>query len=404
MANSKTQLAVGLDLGSTATRVVICALEGEGIRFLGCGEAPVQQAWNRSRLAEPAALAGSVRIALREAELRAQASPDAAVVGIGGSVTGINSRGLYEFGRRREIEADDLRYAVELGARVRLEDDRQVLQICPQDFTVDGRAGYRNPKGIVCARLEANVHVVTASYQEHEGIVSALHQANLAVEESIFEGIAAAYACVLPEDRARGVAVIDIGAQSTQVAVYDGDALLLAAVIPVAADHMTRDLSWLLKVNYEDAENLKRQYGCAVTGLVSDHTLIDVPTAEGRGVREAPLHQLNEILEARAEELFEKVYAEVLRVGMEQSLLEGAVLTGGGAQLSGMCDVAERMLNCQARNGLTTGVEGWPRELDSPVWSVAAGLTMYSGRLKTTRAGKRPTGRVAGGLVGLIAR
>src|SRR5206468_12450328 len=132
------------------------------------------------------------------------------------------------------------------------------------DFTVDGRAGYRNAKGIPCSRLEANVHVVTASMQEHDGIVAALHQAHLGVEESIFEGVAAAYAAVLPEDRARGVVVIDIGAQSTQLAVYDGDALLLAAAIPVAADHLTRDIAWLLKINYEDAENIKRQYGCAV--------------------------------------------------------------------------------------------------------------------------------------------
>lgn len=403
MAGNKHKLAVGLDLGSTGTRAVICALEEDSIRFLGHGEAPVH-AWNRARLAEPAALADSIRFALHEAELRAQVSPESAVIGIGGSVEGMNSRGLYEFGRRREIEADDLRYAIELGARVRLEDDRQVLQICPQDFTVDGRAGYRNPKGILCARLEANVHVVTASMHEHEAIVAALHQAHLAAEESIFEGIAAAYATVIPEDRARGVAVVDIGAQSTHLAVYDGDALLLALSVPVGGDHMTRDVSWLLKVNYEDAENLKRQYGCAVTGLVSDNSFIDVPTAEGRGVREAPLRQLNEILEARAEEIFERVQAEILRVGMEQSLLEGVVLTGGGAILSGMCDVAERMLNCQARNGLATGIENWPRELDTPTWSVAAGLTMYSGRLKVRRDWKRASGKTTGGLAGMVSR
>lgn len=402
MSNDKIRLAVGLDLGSTATRAVICRLENESIRFLGHGEAPAQ-AWNRARLAEPGALTESIRFALHEAELRAQVSAESAVIGIGGCATGTNSRGVYEFGRRRSIEADDLRYAVELAARVRLEDDRQVLQICPQDFTVDGRAGFRNPKGIQCARLEANVHVVTASVQEHEAVVSALHQAHLAVEESVFEGIAAAYAAVLPEDRARGVAVIDIGAQSTQVAVYDGDALLLAASIPVAADHMTRDLSWILKVNYEDAEHLKRQYGCAVTGLVSDHTLIDVPTPEGRGTREAPLRQLNEILEARGEEIFERVYEEVRRVGMEQSLLEGAVLTGGGAVLPGMCDVAERMLNCQAHNGLPSGIADWPSQLDTPVWTVAAGLVMYSGRLKMKREWKRASGRAAG-LARMVAR
>jgi cell division protein FtsA len=227
-----------------------------------------------------------------------------------------------------------------------------------------------------------------------------VHQAHLAVDESIFEGIAAAYAAVLPEDRARGVAVMDIGAQSTHFAVYDGDALLLATTIPVAGDHLTRDVSWLLKVNYEDAENLKREYGCAVTGLVSDHSLIEIPSAEGRGMREAPRRQLNEILEARVEEIFDRAYSEILRVGMEQSLLEGIVLTGGGAKLVGMCDVAERVLNCQARNGLATGIEGWPQELDNPSWTVAAGLAMYSGRLRLKREWKR----TSSGMAGLVSK
>jgi cell division protein FtsA len=396
---AKTKLAVGLDLGSTSTRVVICALEDDSLRFLGYGVAPVH-AWNRSRLAAPEALTQSIRFALHEAELRAQVSPESAVIGVGGSVAGVNSRGLYEFGRRREIEPDDLRYAVELGARVRLEDDRQVLQICPQDFTLDGRAGYRNPKSILCARLEANIHVVTVSIQDHQALISAVHQAHLAVEESIFEGIAAAYASIVPEDRARGAVLIDIGAQSTHVAIYDGDALLLAAALPVGGDHLTRDVAWLLKMNYEDAEALKREYGSLNDSSVSEHSLIEIPTAEGRGMREASRQQLNEILEARVEEILDRVYAEVLRVGMEKSLLEGAVLTGGGAMLPGMCDIAERILNCQARNGLATGIEDWPPELDNPVWTTAAGLAMYSGRLRLKREWKR----APAGLVGLVSK
>ncbi|MBV8865882.1 MAG: cell division protein FtsA [Acidobacteriaceae bacterium] len=392
---SKAKLAVGLDLGSSSTRVVICALDEQSIKFLGHGEAPVH-AWSKGRLNDHEALTQSIQFALHEAELRAQASPESAVIGLGGSVAGVNSRGLYEFGRRRDIEADDLRYAVELASRVRLEEDRQILQICPQDFTLDGRAGYRNPKGILCARLEANVHVITASLGEHQALVSAVHKAHLAVEESIFEGVAAAYASILPEDRARGVALIDMGAQSTHLAVYDGDALLLAASLPIGADHFTRDVSWLLKMNYEDAESLKREYGCAITGTESDHSVLEIPTAEGRGMREAPRRQLNEILEARAEDIFERIYSEILRVGMEQSLLEGAILTGGGTLLHGMCDLAERILNCQARNGLATGIENWPRELDNPVWTTAAGLTMYSGRLKMKRDWKRAPAGLAG--------
>lgn len=396
---AKPKLAAGIDLGSTSTRVVICALEEDSLRFLGYGEAP-SHAWARSRVNDGEALAESIRFALHEAELRAQVSPDSAVIGIGGSVQGMNSRGLYEFGRRRDIEPDDLRYSVELGARVRLEEDRQLLQVCPQDFTLDGRAGYRNPRGMSCARLEANVHVVTASSHDHQALVASMHHAHLAVEESIFEAIAAAYAAVLPEDRARGVAVIDIGAQSTHVAVYDGDALLLAVTIPLAGDHMTRDVSWLLKVNYEDAENLKKEYGCAITGTESDNSVIEIPSAEGRAPREAPRVQLNEILEARAEEIFDRIYAEIRRVGMEQSLLEGAVLTGGGAQLAGMCDMAERILNCQARNGLAVGIEGWPEALDIPTWTTAAGLAMYSGRLRLKRDWKR----TANGLAGLVSK
>ena len=397
--SSKAKLAVGLDLGSTTTRAVICALEEDTIKYLGHGEAPVH-ARGKSRLNDQTALTQSIAFAMNEAEARAHVSPESTVIGVGGNVAGVNSRGVYEFGRKREIEPGDLRYAVELAARVRLEDDRQILQVCPQDFTIDGRSGYRNPQRLTCARLEANVHVITASAQEHEGLVSAVHHAHLAVEETVFEGVAAAYAAVLPEDRARGVAVIDIGAQSTHIVVYDGDALLLATALPVAADHFTRDISYLLKVNYEDAENLKREYGHAMTGLTGDNSLIEIPSPEGRGMREAPRSKLNEILEARAEEIFESAYAEILRVGMEQQLLEGVVLTGGGALLAGMCDVAERIMNCQVQKGLAIGIEGWPDVLDSPVWATAAGLAMYSGRLKLKREWKR----AATGLVGLVLK
>ncbi len=370
-------------------------MEEQSVRYLGHGEAPVQ-AWNKGRIADPDALINSIRFALHQAEENAKVSLESVLIGVGGTVTGVNSRGLYEFGRRREIETDDLRFAIELAARHRIEEDRQVLQICPQDFTLDGRAGYRNPKGILGSRLEANVHIVTYSTAEHHALVSAVHQSHLAAEESVFEGIAAAYASVLPEDRARGVAVIDIGAHSSDVVVYDGDALLLATSVPLGAEHFTRDISWYFKVSYDYAEMLKREFGSANADDASGTSLVELPTAEGRGIREAPRAQLNEVLEARAEELFEKIYEEVLRVGMEQSLLEGAVLTGGGALLPGMCDVAERILNCQARNGLPVGIEDWPKELDNPLWTTAAGLTMYSGRLKLKREWKRASAAVVG--------
>jgi cell division protein FtsA len=179
------------------------------------------------------------------------------------------------------------------------------------------------------------------------------------------------------------------------MAIYDGDALMLAATLPVAGDHFTRDISYVLKVNYDDAEHLKREYGWAMSGLTSDNSIVELPSPEGRAPREVPRSTIDEILEARAEELLGHVRAEIRRVDMEQSLLEGVVLTGGGALLNGMCDLAERILNCQVRNGLTIGIEDWPEQLDTPIWTTAAGLAMYSGRLKLKTELKRSVGGLA---------
>jgi cell division protein FtsA len=397
---NKTQLAVGLDAGSSRTRCVICALDGDHIRYLSHGLAEAA-GWAKGRVSDQEALADSIRAAVEDAERGARVSVEGVTVGIGGmSVAGAQSRGLYEFGRPREIDIEDMAYAVKLAADVRLEKDRMLLHVLPQDFTLDGRSGYRKPHKGVCSRLEANVHIVTASVQEHQAIVAAAHFAGLAVEETVFEPIASAYACLYPEERARGVALLNLGLHSSDLVVYDGDALLLASSIPVWADHLTRDVASIFKVTYEDAECLKQQYGCALLGLTSDSSLIEVPSPEGRAPREARRSELNEILEARAEELFLYIRAELQRVGMERNLLEGIVLTGGGAFLNGMCDMAERVLNCQAGNGLAKGFGDWPEELNSPAWTTAAGLALYSAKLKL----HQPPKRRMPGLLGWVAK
>jgi cell division protein FtsA len=397
---ARIQLAIGIDAGSARTRCIICALEGDHIRYLSHGLA-TSAGWAKGRVTDQDALAESIRAAVVDAEHGTTTSVESAVVGVGGmGVSGAQGRGLYEFGRPREVDAEDMAFAVRRASQVLLEPDRLLLHVLPQDFTLDGRAGYRKPHKGVCSRLEANVHIVTASFQEHQAVIAAAHLAGIAVEETVFEPMAAAYACVYQEERARGVAVIDIGLHSTDMVVYDGDALLLASSIPVWSDHLTRDIAAIFKVTYEDAECLKQQYGCALLGLTADSSLIEVPSPEGRPPREARRSELNEILEARAEELFLYVRAELQRVGMERSLLEGVVLTGGGAFLNGMCDMAERILNCQAGNGLAKGISGWPEELKNPAWTTAAGLAMYSAKLKL----HQPPRRRLPGLMGWVAR
>lgn len=385
----RAQTAVGLDVGRSGVRCVVCGLDSEQFYFLGCGVAE-SKGWNRGRVHDQQAITESVRAAVDEAERTTGVPVSAAVVGVGGmTVQGDNIRGIYEFGRAREVEAEDLTYAIELASRVRLEEDRYLLQVLPQDFTIDGRAGFRNPCGAVVARLEANVHIVTISRQEHQALVHAVQQTHVAVEETVFEPLAAGYAAILPGERERGVALVDVGAHSSGLAIYDGDALVQASSLPVGGDHFTRDVAHCLPASYEDARRLKEEFGCAILGLTSDNVLVDVPSPDGRPPRSVSRRVLSEILEARAQELFQFVRREIRRSGMEQELLEGVVLTGGGAILNGMCDVAEQVLNCQARNGLPVGIDGWPEEIDDPAWTTAAGLAMWSGRLKLRRQPKR---------------
>jgi cell division protein FtsA len=158
--------------------------------------------------------------------------------------------------------------------------------------------------------------------------------------------------------------------------------------VPIGGDHFTGDIAYCLKICFEDAQRVKEEYGCAQLGLIRDANLIDIPSQDGRPSREATRGQINEILEARAEELFGYVRVELENAGMERHLLEGVILTGGGAMLPGMLDMAEKMLHCPARNGLPLGIEDFPDELTTPAWTTAAGLALYSARLKTYREGR----------------
>lgn len=399
---SKPQLAVGVDAGSSRTRCVIGVIENGGIRYLSHGLAP-SAGWSKGRIVDQVAISESIRAAVTDAERGAQVSVEAITLGVGGmDVRGAHSRGLYEFGRPHELRSEDLEYAVALAADVRLERDRALLHVLPSDFTLDGRAGFRRPQQSVCSRLEANVHIVTTSLQEHQALIAAAHLGHLTVEETIFEPMAAAYACLRPEARSRGVALLDMGIQSTDLVIYDGESMLLAASIPIWGDHLTRDIAAIFHVAYEDAEVLKQEYGCALLGLTADSSLIEVPSPDGRRSGEARRSELIEILEARAEEMFLHVRSELQRVGMERHLYEGIVLTGGGALLTGMCDMAERVLDCQAANGLVDegDIGGWPEELKSPVWTTAAGLALYSAKLKM----HRPPARSVNGLMGFVLR
>ena len=389
--------AIGLDLGSSRTRCVVCLVEDERLRFLGYGECE-SHGWVKSRIADQNAVTECILEVLRQAESRAQISVEAATVGFGGTtVRGANSRSRIELGRPREIEQRDVNRALERASKVQLREDRTVLQLFPQDFIVEDQPGHRDPRSMLAQRLEANAHLITGSVQEHNCLIGAVNQAHIAVEETVYEPVAAHFACILPEDRRDGTALIDIGSQSTDLVVYFDESLQLASSLPICGDHFTRDVALAFRISLEEAMLAKEEYGSATAEFTAENSLVEVTSAGDSESRELPRRLLNEIIEARAGELFDYVKRELKRVGMERSLLGGVVLTGGGARLPGMCDMAETSLRCQARNGLPVGIRDWPAELDHPAWATAAGLAMYSAKLNVQGELERQS-------VGLLAR
>jgi cell division protein FtsA len=397
---AKPIYAAGLDAGARMTRLAVCLLENGRLRYIGHGWS-ASEGWVKGRIADQGAVAASVLTALRMAEVTAGVSVDSVVAGFGGPTSrGASGRGGLELAHVREIEQRDVSRVVNRASRVQLQEDRMLLQLFPQDFVVDGHPGHRDPRKMLASHLEINVHLVTASKQEHNALVGAVNHAHLTVDETVFEAVAACYASVLPEDRREGIAVVDIGAHSTELVAYYGDAILVTAAVRIGSDHFTRDLAQGLRLSFEDAEVVKAEYGSALASTCAENVLVELPSSEDREARRASRKMVCLILEARATELFQHVRAELARVGLERALAGGVFLTGGGANLPDICDLAERVLECQTRFGRAVGIQDWPEELNDPEWTTSAGLAMYSAKLKSQNEKERQ----AAGLLGRMLR
>jgi cell division protein FtsA len=364
---------------------VISLLENNRLRLLGYGSVE-SRGWLKSRISDQQAASDCILAAVEQAEAMAQTTIETVVAGMGGlTARGANSRGRMDFGRPREIEQRDINRAMERAMRITLQEDRMVLQLLPQDFVVDDQPGFHDPRNMMASVLEANAHLITISAQEHNNLIGAINRAHLSVDETIYEAIAACYASVLPADRREGVALIDIGQHSTELVCYYGDSAQIAGSLRICGDHFSRDLAHAFRIPVEAATVVKEEFGGAMSQGTAENSTVELPIIDGYGreAREAPRKVLNEILESRAVELFEMVRGELARAGMQRAISSGLVISGGGALLPGLCDVAERVLDCPARIGLAQGFIDWPDTLNDPAWTAAAGLSMYSARLRS---------------------
>ena len=378
----KEQYVVGLDVGtSTVICVVGESLEDGSLHIVGIGVSE-SRGIKRGVVVNLEAAVDSIKKAIEEAELMAGIEIDLVHLAVSGPhIKGFNSRGVVAVaGKNREVTRDDVRRAIDAAKAVSLPAGREILHVLPQDFVVDEQDGIGAPEGMTGARLEVNVHVVTGAASSTQNIVACVNRAGVQVIDTVIDQLAASEAVLTPDEKELGVALVDIGGGTVDLAIYERGHLWHTAVVAVGGDHFTNDIAVGLRTPIPDAEKVKRKSGCALSSMVDEDDTIDVASVGGRKPRVMARRILSEILQPRAEEIFHLVWDEIHRAGYEKALNSGIVLTGGGAILEGMPEIAEQIFDLPIRRGTPIGVAGLADHVNSPVFATPVGVVLYAHR------------------------
>lgn len=386
------RIIAGLDIGTTK---VCCAvgesLEDTGIRLLGQGECPCEGI-ERGSLVNLEATVDAIDAAVEAAGKMADLSIRSAWVGISGEhVKGVNSRGVIGISRRdKEVIREDIDRVLDAARAVKIPADRELLHVIPRGFTVDDQPGIKDPVGMSGVRLEAEVHIVTVAATPMRNLARAVSRAGLGVESFVLQSLAASQAVLEADERRLGVALIDLGGGTTDIAVFQDGVVKHTAVLGLGGRHLTQDVAIGLRTPAERAEELKVDHGCALSARVSPDEVVEVPGVGGRSPRTISRQVLAAIIEPRAEEILTMVGHEFERCHVTDLLAAGVVLTGGSALLPGFVELAERVLGVPARLGVPRGVEGLPGGEGRPQDAGALGLWMYGAEVDRARgAGSR---------------
>jgi cell division protein FtsA len=389
----KERHIAALDIGSTKTCCLIGELEDDlSVKFAALGAAE-SKGWRKGQIVNLDLAVSSIRRAVEEAETIVGVPVESAIIGIAGShVRGVNSRGGITIGSRpRDVQRDDVRRAIEGARGVKLPEDREVLHVLPQEFSLDAQDNIRDAIGMVGQRLEANVHIVTASGTATQNIVTAVNRAGVRVDDTVLEPFAAAEACLTQDERELGACLLDIGGGTTEMIAYASGVVRLTAAIPVGGDHFTNDLAVGLRTPIPEAENIKAVHACAFRELVAEDMAIEIASVGDRPPRTVYERMLCDIVEPRAQELLMIIRDELRRSGLESQIPAGIVFTGGGSQLRGLIELAEKIFNLPVRVAIPRGLAEMSEQVSRPEYSAAVGLVLYGARTRRA-SGARPTG------------
>ncbi len=351
MAKEYKDLVVGLDIGTAKVMAVVAeVLPGGELKLAGLGVA-ASNGLKRGVVVNIDATVQSIQQALKEAELMADCKITRVYTGITGShIRGINSSGMVAV-KDKEVTAADVARVIETARAINISTDQRLLLVEPQEFVIDGQ-DVKEPIGMSGIRLEAKVHIVTGAQSAAENIVKCVRRCGLEVEQLMLNALASSLSVLTDDEKELGVALVDIGAGTTDVAIFTNGAIRHTAVIPIAGDLITSDIAMALRTPTKDAEDIKVESGYAKQLLANPEQQVEVPGLGDRGPRMLSKQALAGVIEPRIEEIFSLVQQVVRESGYEEVLSSGIVITGGSAVMPGMVELGEDIFLKPVRRGV----------------------------------------------------
>jgi cell division protein FtsA len=374
MSRDAKDLIVALDIGTSKIAVVVAQLTNDGqFEVVGLGQHE-SKGLKKGVVVNIETTVQSIQKALEEAELMADCKITSVYTGIAGShIRSFNSSGMVAV-KDKEVGEADVARVMDTAKAVNIPTDQQILHVLAQQFIIDGQEDIREPIGMSGVRLEVRVHIVTGAVSAAQNIIKCVRRCGLEVQDLMLQPLASSNAVLTNDEKELGVALVDIGGGTTDIAIFSGGAIRHTAVIPIAGDQITSDIAMALRTPTQDAEDIKLQHGIAKQVLANPDDKIEVPGIGDRGPRSLSKQALAAVIEPRVEELFSLVQQVIRESGYEEVMTSGVVITGGTAMMPGMTELGEDIFLKPVRLGLPEYFGGLSDLVQSPRYATAIGL------------------------------
>mgnify|MGYP006283356351 FL=1 len=385
---SDKSLVVGLDIGTSKIVAIVGEIQADGrVEVIGLGS-HASRGLKRGMVVDIESTEASIQRAVEEAELMADCEIHSVFAGIAGThVSSRHSHGAVAI-RDAEVDASDVERVLESARAVAIPADQQILEVLPKGYVIDSTDGIRQPVGMSGVRLEVQVHLVTAAVSAVQNVTKCVARCGLHVDDLVLHQLASSESVLSEDEKELGIALVDIGAGTTDIAVFADGATQHTACIPIAGDLVTSDIAVALRTPTLHAEDIKVKYACALQQLAASDETIQVPSVGDREPRRLERQTLAQVVEARYRELFNHVHKHLRQSGCENLVPAGLVLTGGGARMEGVVELAEEIMHMPVRLGAPQHVSGLSEVVDNPIHATGVGLLLRGSRADRSGVGR----------------